>query len=662
GYSTCYWCHVMEREVFENPAIAEAMNKTVVCIKVDREERPDVDRVYMSALQAMTGSGGWPMSMFLTPDLKPFFGATYIPPVSAHGRAGFTEILQRVHEVWTSDRNSILETGERLSEYLRELSSPTSQSVNVDATILDRGFDAFVRSYDKLHAGFGGAPKFPRPVAFNFLFRYYNRTGNKAALSMSLETLKAMYSGGMYDHVGGGFHRYATDSEWHVPHFEKMLYDQGQLVISFLEARQITGDDFYGEVARDVLDYVLREMTHPDGGFYSAQDAESALNNDDPKKKKEGAFYTWTHKELKEVLSDEEFQAFQKHYGIMETGNVGADPHGEFPGFNILHIVKSNESLAEELKTSSGRVDNLLASSRMKLMKVRSKRPLPHLDDKVLVSWNGLMISAFAKGFQVLNNLAFLNAAERAAGFILTTMDDSKVLKRRFRDGEVRIEAQLADYAFLIQGLIDLYEASLEIRWLEKSVELCEKMVSLFYDHTNGGFFDTDNSDPAILVRTKEWYDGAEPSGNSIAVLCLMRLAQMTGNEGFTQLADKSFRFFGERLATAPEALAQFLAGLSFSLSKPAQIIITGKPHDPETEALLREVNSRFVPNKVILLADDGRGRTVLESFVPFIKNLVMLDGKSTAYVCENYACRLPTRDPRVLAHLLDEIGPKGND
>lgn len=660
GYSTCYWCHVMEREVFENSAIAELMNKTVVSVKVDREERPDVDRVYMSALQAMTGSGGWPMSMFLTPDRKPFFGATYIPPISSHGRSGFPEILQRVQEVWESDRKSILETGERLSQFLVEHSSPGARSVNIDAQILDRGFEAFVRSYDKQHAGFGHAPKFPRPVAFNFLFRYFNRTGNKGALSMSLETLKAMYRGGMYDHVGGGFHRYATDPEWHVPHFEKMLYDQAQLTVSYLEAFQITKDGFYGEVARDILDYVLREMTHAEGAFFSARDAESPQSTADPKKK-EGAFYTWTQQELSDVLSSEEFRVVQKFYGIKENGNVKADPHGEFGGLNILHIVALKEEIALEVHASLESINELIRTARAKLMIARNNRPRPFLDDKILASWNGLMISALAKASQTLDHTPYLRAAERAADFVLTNMAPAGKLRRRFRENEARFNASLEDYAFLTQALLDLYEASFNIRWLETATTLAESMVGLFFDHTHGGFFDTDNSDPAILVRTKEWYDGAEPSGNSIAILCLLRLAQMRGNGHFQELADRSFIFFGERLATSPEAFAQGLATLSFSLSKPAQIILAGPPDAADTAALLKEVNARFIPEKVVLLADEGRGQEVLESSVPFIKGLRRLEGKATAYVCENYACQLPTTDPRILANLLDALGPKGN-
>ncbi|MEX2117171.1 MAG: thioredoxin domain-containing protein [Bacteroidota bacterium] len=661
GYSTCYWCHVMEREVFENQAIAEVMNRAVVSIKVDREERPDVDRVYMSALQAMTGSGGWPMSMFLTPDLKPFFGATYIPPLSAHGRAGFTEILERVQEVWTSDRKSILETGERLTAYLRELSSPVSSSVNVDAQTLDRGFEAFSGSYDTKHAGFGHAPKFPRPVAFNFLLRYYKRAGNKQALAMSLETLRNMHHGGMYDHVGGGFHRYATDAEWHVPHFEKMLYDQAQLVVSYLEAYQITGEEFYAEVARDVLTYVVREMTHPDGGFYSAQDAESALSHEQPKRKKEGAFYTWTQKELGEALSPDELKVVELYYGVEERGNVRADPHNEFAGLNILHVVKSRDALAEELHMSLEAIGKLLSTSRSKLLHVRSKRPLPHLDDKILVSWNGLMISAFAKASGVLDRSDYLRAAERSASFLLTTMHIAGDLKRRFRDGEARFSASLEDYAFLTQGLIDLYEASLDIRWLEKAIELTESMVRLFYDHTNGGFYDTDNSDSAILVRTKESYDGAEPSGNSVAVLCLLRLAQMSGNRKYGHCAEKSFRYFSEKMVRAPEALAQFLADLDFHLVKPAQIVIAGQRDGTDTAALIKEVHARFIPNKVILLADDGRGRAVLESFLPFIKSIVMVGGRATAYVCEDYTCQLPTTDPRALADILDRTNRRNS-
>jgi len=656
GYSTCYWCHVMEREVFESDAIAALMNKLVVCVKVDREERPDVDRVYMTALQAMTGSGGWPMSMFLTPDLKPFFAATYIPPEAKYGRAGFPDILNRIHEVWTSRRKDAVETGAQIEMYLRQLTAPSNKLTDAGADVLDRGFEAFLSGYDPQYAGFNPAPKFPRPVAFNFLLRYHHRTGSGKALDMVLETLKAMARGGMYDHVGGGFHRYATDREWHVPHFEKMLYDQAQLVLSYLEAYQITRTSFFAEVARDVLRFVEKEMTSSSGGFYSAQDAESALTHEEPGKKKEGAFYTWTKAELERLLTSDESKVVAEYYDIQPAGNVRSDPHGEFGGQNIPHITTSPESIAARMDITVDAVHTLLSSARRKLSDARSKRPLPHLDDKILVSWNGLMISALARASQVLGDESYRLQAEKAGRFILETMDDParEVLVRRFRDGESKFEAHLEDYAFFIQGLLDLYEASLDIRWLEQALQLQKRQNSIFYDNDNGGFYDISGSDPSILVRTKEAYDGAEPSGNSIALLNLLRLAHMTGNEVFTEMANRSLKFFGERMHKVPEALAQFLVALDFSLAKPRQIVVAGGRDAPDTRILLEELHSRFLPVRVILLVDDP-ARKMLEPLIPFLKSVTMVGGKATVYVCEDFACKLPTNDPRVFATLLKE-------
>ena len=656
GYSTCYWCHVMEREVFESDAIAALMNKLVVCVKVDREERPDVDRVYMTALQAMTGSGGWPMSMFLTPDLKPFFAATYIPPEAKYGRAGFPDILNRIHEVWTSRRKDAVETGAQIEMYLRQLTAPSNKLTDAGADVLDRGFEAFLSGYDPQYAGFNPAPKFPRPVAFNFLLRYHHRTGSGKALDMVLETLKAMARGGMYDHVGGGFHRYATDREWHVPHFEKMLYDQAQLVLSYLEAYQITRTSFFAEVARDVLRFVEKEMTSSSGGFYSAQDAESALTHEEPGKKKEGAFYTWTKAGLERLLTSDESKVVAEYYDIQPAGNVRSDPHGEFGGQNIPHITTSPESIAARMDITADAVLTLLTSARRKLSDARSKRPLPHLDDKILVSWNGLMISALARASQVLGDESYRLQAEKAGRFILETMDDParEVLVRRFRDGESKFEAHLEDYAFFIQGLLDLYEASLDIRWLEQALQLQKRQNSIFYDNDNGGFYDISGSDPSILVRTKEAYDGAEPSGNSIALLNLLRLAHMTGNEVFTEMANRSLKFFGERMHKVPEALAQFLVALDFSLAKPRQIVVAGGRDAPDTRILLEELHSRFLPVRVILLVDDP-ARKMLEPLIPFLKSVTMVGGKATVYVCEDFACKLPTNDPRMFAALLKE-------
>jgi hypothetical protein len=667
GYSTCYWCHVMEREVFENEDLAELMNKIVVSIKVDREERPDIDRVYMTALQAMSGSGGWPMSMFLTPDLKPFFGATYIPPTSNYGRSGFREVLEHIHTIWTTDRKEIDEAGARLGEFLDKVASTDTTATEAGEGALHNGFVSFSRTYDVRNAGFGGAPKFPRPVAFNFLLRYCKRTGNQQALEMSLETLKRMANGGMFDHIGGGFHRYATDERWHVPHFEKMLYDQAQLVISYLEAHQITHDQFFADVARDVLDYVLRVMTDTEGGFYSAEDAESlpddafgaSLPVDDaqtrPTKKQEGAFYTWTKDEIDRILTPEEAQLFSRSFGVEESGNVIADPHGVFRGKNILHILYSAEQLSKQFDLPVGQVKQTLATARGKVFKARERRPHSHLDDKILTSWNGLMISAFARGYQVLEDPRYLAAAQKAARFLLENLRDDATseLLHRYRDGEARFEAHLDDHAFFIQGLLDLYEAAFNIRWLNAALSLTDRQNKLFYDAERGGFFDTSGRDKSVLIRTKEWYDGAEPTGNSITILNLLRLAQVTNNQEFNAMARKSLACFGERLLDTPQATPQFLVALDFSHSKPKQIIIAGKPDDPHTRALLRPVHAQFIPNKIIMLADGGEGQAELAAHNPFIGSLKMIGGKATAYICEHYACKLPTSDPETVAQQL---------
>jgi uncharacterized protein YyaL (SSP411 family) len=664
GYSTCYWCHVMEREVFENEDIADLMNRYVVSIKVDREERPDVDRVYMSALQAMIGSGGWPMSIFLTPDLRPFFGATYIPPTAQHGRPGFREILEEIHHVWSTDRKQIEEAGGRVGDYLAQLSNPGTEPAEAGEQALHAGFESFSRSYDQINAGFGSAPKFPRPVTFNFLFRYHGRTGKRQALEMSLETLRRMAKGGMHDHIGGGFHRYATDGGWHVPHFEKMLYDQAQLAVSYLEAYQITHDAFFAEIARGILGYVTRVMTHPEGGFYSAEDAESlpdregqseASDSHQPQRKEEGAFYVWTKKAIDRILSPEEARIFCRSFGVEENGNVTSDPHAVFRGKNVLHVVTAPEDLAKQLDLPVKQVSALLESSRRKIFDAREKRPHCHLDDKVLTSWNGLMISAFARASQVLEDHRYLTLAERAARFILDNLRDktTRRLLRRYRDGEARFDGQLDDYAFFIQGMIDLYEASFSVKWLTAALELTEEQDRIFCDNDRGGFYDTPGQDKSILIRTKEWYDGAEPSGNSIAILNLLRLFHLANNQEHEARAKRSLAFFGERLLTSPQATPQFLVALDFSLAKPKQIIIAGKPDAQDTAMLLREVQTRFIPNKVLMLADGDEGQRELASRIPFLETLKMIDGKATAFVCENYACRLPTGDPAVLARLL---------
>ena len=658
GYSTCYWCHVMEREVFEDETIAELMNNTVVCIKVDREERPDVDRVYMSALQAMSGSGGWPMSMFLTPDLKPFFGATYIPPTDRYGRPGFPQVLKRIVEVWRTDRKQVLEAGERIQGHLVEQSEREIGGSEPDEKALDAGFAFFSRTFDEEHGGFGGAPRFPRPSVLNFLFRHYSRTKISRALDMTLATLREMANGGMYDHLGGGFHRYSTDEHWHVPHFEKMLYDQAQLVISYLEAYQITHERRFTDTARDILSYVQRELTHPEGGFFSAEDAESLVEHSVPARKEEGAFYVWTKSEIDAILSTEESQAWCAVYDVGPTGNVSDDPHGVFAGKNVFHVARKRADVAKELGIADAELEALLVSSRMRLYGGRLKRPKPHLDDKTLTSWNGLMISAFARTHKVLGDQSYLEAAERAARFVLGHLRDKTTgeLLHRYRDGEARFEAHLDDYAFFVQALIDLYESSFDIGWLEEAFALTEIQNRLFSDEDQGGFFDTSGRDTSLLVRMKEWYDGAEPSGNSIALLNLLRLSQFKNDESLDSMAHKSLSFFGERLLASPQATPQFLVALDFSLSKPTQVVIAGPRGDPRTQELLATIHTKFLPNRIIMLADGGEGQNYLATSVPFLGTLKMIDGRPTAYVCENYSCNLPTSDPEELLRSLARL------
>lgn len=658
GYSTCYWCHVMEREVFENEELAALMNAHVVSIKVDREERPDIDRIYMAALTAMSGSGGWPLSMFLTPDLKPFFGATYIPPAPRYGRAGFGEVLTRIHEVWVNDRNRVLDAGANLFEYLNQLPKPDDAPVPFSSSVLDRAFEEFSESFDPVHGGFSHAPKFPRPAVFTFLHRYFKRTGNRKSLTMSLETLRSMALGGLYDHVGGGFHRYATDGAWHVPHFEKMLYDQAQLVIAYLEAFQITQEAFYANVAVDVLEYVLREMSHAEGGWYSAQDAESGLAGDREGKKKEGAYYTWRWEELQGMLNEEEMKIAGLIFDIREQGNVREDPHGEFAGLNILHVVRSDDEAAREAGVPADRIRTLRRSIRSKLLAARSSRPSPHLDDKILVSWNGLMMSAFARASRVLGNPTYAKAAERSARFILETLHSNAGLLRRFRDGESRFDAHLEDYACLVQGLVDLYEATFDARWISEAINLTREQIERMYDEEHGGFFDTAGTDPTILVRTKEFYDSAEPSGNSVAILNLYRLAAVTGEREYEERARASLQYFAGRVQRMPAAVPHILAAYDFGSVKPMQIILAGEPEEKELKALLTEIDKRFLPNKVLLVATNA-SRPLLEPRVPFLKTVQRIGGKATAYVCEDFACRLPTSDPQFLARLLDDGGLK---
>jgi uncharacterized protein YyaL (SSP411 family) len=649
GYSTCHWCHVMEHESFENPQIARILNDKFVCIKVDREERPDVDRVYMTFVQATTGGGGWPMSVWLTPDLKPFFGGTYYPPPQ------FTTLLEKIAASWQSDRDKIKTSGDAITRQLRQFTETTRPATSeLEKSLLDKTHDQIKSSYEPRYGGFGGAPKFPRPVALNFMLRYHARTGTKDALDMSLFTLRKMADGGMHDHIGGGFHRYFTDTRWHVPHFEKMLYDQAQLVCSYLDAYQITHDKFYADVARDILAYVQRDMTGDQGQFFSAEDADSALR-ENPSAHAEGAFYVWEEKEIVGTLGKESAELFNYSYGVEKGGNVDNDPRGEFPKKNVLIVSHTVEETAKKFGKSPEEIGKMLADARQKLFAVRAKRPRPHLDDKTITAWNGLMISAFARAYQVLDQPKYLAAAEKAAAFIKAELYDKKTGKliRRYRAGEATIDGFADDYAFLIQGLLDLYEASFDINDLAWAFDLQKKQNELFWDSTGKGFFSTTGNDPSVLLRMKEDYDGAEPSPNSVAALNLLRLSQMLDEKTFREMAEQTLAAFGGRLQQAPSAMPQMMVALDFSLAKPKQIVIAGKPDAADTRAMLRAVHENFIPDKILLLADSGNGQAFLGKHLEFIQDVKMEGGKATAYVCENYVCHAPTPDLSKLAGLL---------
>lgn len=564
GYSTCHWCHVMAEESFADADAARILNEHFVAIKVDREERPDVDRVYMAFVQAATGGGGWPMSVWLTPDLKPFFGGTYFPPEDRWGHPAFKTILREIAAAWERDAARLTDAADEALRHLREQTlAPPAATLQSERKLLDSARDAFLASFDRAHGGFGGAPKFPRPSVFEFLLRHHERTGNAAALEMTLFTLRKMAGGGIRDHLGGGFHRYSVDAEWFVPHFEKMLYDQAQLASVFLEAFRLTRDPFFEEIARETLDYVLRDMTGYDGQFFSAEDADSPLP-EDPSRHSEGAFYLWTQVEVWAVLGRDAARVFCRHYGVEAGGNVAADPHGMFTGKNIL--VARDGDADDETRA-------VLREARRTLFDVRARRPRPHRDDKTLTSWNALMISALARAFSALGDNRYLVNAQAAASFIRRHLYDepSRTLLRRFRGGEAGIAGYLDDYAFLVQALLDLHDAKADDATLAWALALQEKQDALFADRDGGGYFSTAADAPNLVLRVKEDYDGAEPAANSVAASNLLRLSRHARNLEFLARAKRAIASAAARFRHAPTAIPQMLAAMELHLRRAAE-------------------------------------------------------------------------------------------
>jgi uncharacterized protein YyaL (SSP411 family) len=681
GYSTCHWCHVMERESFEQKAIGKFLNEHFVSIKVDREERPDVDKIYMTFVQSTTGSGGWPLNVFLTPDLKPFFGGTYFPPDARYGRPSFLQLLHQISQLWQERRAELATSAEEIHAQLElKLSNTAEGGSLLNAEVIRRAGAMFKEAYDPRHGGFGGAPKFPQPSIPSLVLRYAKRFQDNEAAKMVLHTCEAMAAGGIHDQLGGGFARYSVDAEWLVPHFEKMLYDNAQLVQLYLDAHLVSRSEIsnsksqiYADTARDILDYVLRDMTHPVGGFYSAEDADSEGH--------EGKFYCWTKDELSKLLNVDEFNVATKYFGITAEGNFTDHSHPQpLAGQNVLSIVNELErrtpvrpveaANALELADQEIGVPNpdestLLASAKTKMLAVRAKRIRPHLDDKILASWNGLMLGAFARAAAILNEPKYLAAAEKNLAFIQAKLwvqsaadmlsaevglnttcrqNVGSTLFHRWRDGERDSVQLLEAYAFLLSGVIDLYEATLEPKHLDFAIELADAMLAKFYDAENGGFWQSAAGSKDLILRVKDDYDGAEPSGNSVATLALLKLGAITGRKNFTESAEKTLRLFTHRLENFPQAMPFMLHAVDFQLEEPKRVVIAGDTNSTNFHELLHAAHSVYQPNKIVL----GNTGAVEE----FAKTLPAKDG-AVVYLCTGNSCQPPTSDANKLKELL---------
>lgn len=693
GYSTCHWCHVMEVESFENEEVAKLLNEWFVSIKVDREERPDVDKVYMTFVQAIYGGGGWPLSVFLTPDLKPIMGGTYFPPDDKYGRPGFKTVLRRVKEAWDSKKGLLRDSGNNVIQQLSDALSTSETSQELTEGLAQQAVQLcasqLAKGFDSKHGGFGSAPKFPRPVEIQLMLRRYKRldqagkeTPASKALEMALFTLRCMARGGMHDHIGGGFHRYSVDEYWHVPHFEKMLYDEGQLVNVYLDAFVIWKDTMYSYVSRDILDYLKRDMIDQDGGIYSAEDADSAEFEGAPRKK-EGAFYVWTSQEVEEVLGKENAKLFMNHYYVKPGGNCDlsrmSDPHNEFEGKNVLIEREGIPEMASKLGLKVDEYAEILGACREKLFLRRTCRPRPHLDDKVIVAWNGLAISAFARASKVLkaepkeikyhfpvtgcNATDYLFVAEKAADFIKSKLYDegSHRLTHSYRQGPSQAPGFLDDYAFLISGLLDLYEAGGRTKWLSWAIELQSTQDSLFLDKVGGGYFNTPGEDPSILLRLKEDYDGAEPSGNSVSAINLLRLSSIvSGNlsDSYRQTAEHLLAVFEARIKDQAMAVPLMCCAADL-LAVPSrkQVVIVGPKSTPNFESLVVASHAPYDPDKTIIQIDlsNKEDTEFWQMHNPTIFSMAQKssEGKAVAHVCQNFMCNPPISDPVTLEQLL---------
>ena len=632
GYSACHWCHVMEHESFENEDIAKLMNESFVNIKVDREERPDVDQIYMNAVQMMTHHGGWPMTVFLTPDGVPYYGGTYFPPVDRYNMPGFPRVLQSVAAAFHERPDDIAQTASSVLAELQRLSTASESQELMSSELLDAAYAGTIRNYDPNNGGFGSAPKFPPAMSLEFLLRSYARTKQQQALEIVRHTCRKMANGGIYDQLGGGFHRYSTDARWLVPHFEKMLYDNALLSRLYLHYYQLTQEEFARQIAEGILDYVVREMTDANGGFYSTQDADSEGH--------EGKFFVWSLAEVIEHLGPEDAKLFAAYYDVTEEGN--------FEGKNILHVDRPVEEVAKEFGIDAEQLGVVLERGRQKLFAVREQRVKPDRDDKILTAWNGLMLASFAEAAVILDRDDYATVARNNAAFVLEELKHGGLLLRTYKDGKAKLNGYLEDYAFFADGLLTLFETTGELRWLKEAIALSETMLSEFWDEQDGGFFFTGKSHEQLIVRTKDYFDNATPSGNSVAADVLLRLGLLTDSDHYRRQAVSVLRLVAETTRRFPSGFGRALCAFDFYLGRPKEIVVIGESGTADTSALLKVTWQAYVPNKIVALSPPDSVEA--EQLIPLLRDRSLMNGRATAYVCEHYTCQEPTTDPNEFA------------
>ncbi len=638
GYSTCHWCHVMEEESFEDEQVAQLLNDSFISIKVDREERPEIDHLYMTVCQAMTGKGGWPLTIIMTPDKYPFFAGTYFPKKGRMGRPGMIELLPAISDAWVNKKNELIQSANQIKKYLID-SNNKELGDQLNQTILTTTNSQFINRYDKTHGGFGAKPKFPSPHNLIYLLRYHNMSGDKTSLLMVEKTLQEMRLGGIFDHVGFGFHRYSTDREWILPHFEKMLYDQAMLTLAYTEAYQITDNQLYKDTAQEILYYVQRDMTDKRGGFYSAEDADS--------EGEEGLFYLWTVEEIKSILSNEEAELLINTYSLDKEGNYKDEATGKKTGKNILYLKESINNI-----DSKNRLNEITKT----LYQAREKRIHPLKDDKILTDWNGLMIAAFAKAGDVFNSNDYIQQAEKSAQFILKNLTDNNGrLLKRYRNGNAGVDAHLDDYAFFIWGLLELYEATFNVTYLAEAVQLSNIMVDEFLDVTNGGFFLGSESSEKLIVRAKTGYDGAMPSGNSVAAMNCSKLNRITGETKWAEISDKIFMTFSNEIQKTPSGYASMVNAFLFNIDRPKEIVIVGSSKDDETKKAIKKIKSEYVPSKVIIFKDTDDELNKLSPLAKWTVTQETIDEKTTYYICQDFACKIPTTDLDLALKFINE-------